>query len=186
VAQRFRIGDHAVMDLATDIRNVELIAPKSRIDVPDKPGVYAFWWTGDRSELLGASTHIILAGPGGREVDVHFSDWWPKTLAYPCLYVGKSTNLRKRFGQHLMRGSKGRVHTIPESGRKQKAATTACQLRYGIEHIFPKEQDPLRVISKKVGFSFAVYRPEKIAERFFKEDLLIGTWQPWFNVDSER
>lgn len=174
------------MNLAADIRNVASIATGSRIDVPAKPGVYAFWWTGERSELLAASTHIVLAGPGGREVDVHFADWWPPTLVYPCLYVGKSTNLKKRFGQHLMRGSNGRVHTIPTNGRKQRAATTSCQVRYGIEHIFPTERDPLTIIRKKVGFSYVVYRPEQIAERFFKEDLLIGTWLPWFNVDSER
>jgi hypothetical protein len=174
------------VNLAADIRNVASITTGSKIDVPDKPGVYAFWWTGKRSELLGASTHIVLAGPGGREVDVHFADWWPTTLVYPCLYVGKSTNLRKRFGKHLMRGSNGRVHTIPKSGRKQKAATTSCQVRYGIEHIFPTERHPLAIINKKVGFSYVIYRPEQIAERFFKEDLLIGTWRPWFNVDSER
>jgi len=25
-----------------------------------------------------------------------------------------------------------------------------------------------------------------IAERFFEEDRLVGTWRPWFNIDSER
>jgi hypothetical protein len=174
------------MNLKQDIKSIEHLTRGVRLDVPAEPGVYAFWWIDERSKLLAANTYIVLAGPGGNEVDVHFLDWWPKDLTYPCLYVGKSTNLRKRFGQHLMRGSSDRVHNIPNTGRKQKAATTSCQLRYGIEHIFPKERKPLALLSSSVGFSYAVYAPEDIAERFFQEDLLIGKWRPWFNVDSER
>ncbi len=174
------------MNLKRNIKSIETITRRSRLEVPGDPGVYAFWWIDKRSKLLAANTRIVLAGPGGNEVAVHFGDWWPKDLIYPCLYVGKSTNLRKRFGQHLLRGSSGRVHTIPKTGRKQKAATTSCQLRYGIEHIFPNEKKPLALIAKSVGFSYAVYSSNDIAERFFKEDLLIGKWRPWFNVDSER
>jgi hypothetical protein len=173
------------VELERDIRAVAIITRRLPYDIPEDPGVYAFWWVGERRKLLAASTHIILPGPGGRAVDVHFMHWWPNGLRYPCLYVGKSTNLRKRFCQHLMRGSDGRVHTIPASGRKQKAATTACQLRYGIEHIFPKERNPPDLIAKNVGFSYTVYPPEEIAERCFQEDFLIGKWRPWFNVDSE-
>jgi hypothetical protein len=174
------------MNLKRNIKSIECLTRGARLDVPDEPGVYAFWWIDKRSKLLAASTHIILAGPGGKEVNVKFQDWWTKDLIYPCLYVGKSINLRRRFGQHLLRGSSGRVHNIPSSGRKQKAATTSCQLRYGIEHIFPKEKKPLVLLAKSVGFSYAVYSPEDIAERFFQENLLIGKWRPWFNVDSER
>lgn len=44
-----------------------------------------------------------------------------------------------------------------------------------------------RTGSEKVGFSYIINFPENaIAERFFTEDRLIGTWKPWFNVDSER
>lgn len=183
---RFNLLLDLIGDLEKDIRTIDAITRHSPYDIPRDSGVYAFWWIGDRRKLLAASTHIILVGPGGKEVNVQFTEWWPNSLKYPCLYVGKSTNLRKRFGQHLMRGSRGRVHTIPANGRKQKAATTACQLRYGIEHIFPKESKPLDLIARDVGFSFKVYAAEDIAERFFQEDLLIGTLRPWFNVDSER
>ncbi|MBL8992186.1 MAG: hypothetical protein JNM63_02520 [Spirochaetia bacterium] len=108
------------------------------------------------------------------------------TTRYVCLYVGKSTDIRIRFGLHLKRKSLGRLHTIPKSNRKQKPATTTCQLRHGIEHLFPDEPDPLGLIGKYVGYSFEPFGADEIAERFYRENLLIGTLKPWFNVDSER
>jgi len=44
----------------------------------------------------------------------------------------------------------------------------------------------LNIIYNSVGFSFKLFAAQEIAERFFTEDRLIGTWKPWFNVDSER
>ncbi|MBY5969126.1 MULTISPECIES: GIY-YIG nuclease family protein [Halomonas] len=174
------------MDLKEDIRLIGDIIETAPLEIPQRPGVYAFWWLGERSVLLSANTEMILVGPGGKDVEIQFRDWWPSSLAFPCLYVGKTTNLKKRFSQHLKRGSKERLHEIPESSKKQKAVTTSCQLRYGIEHFFPDEELPLQLISKNVGFSYDVMGADQIAERFYREDLLIGTWKPWFNVDSER
>jgi len=174
------------MHAKRDIKSVEELTRARRLRVPEGPGVYAFWWIDERSKLLAGNRQIVLKGPGGKAVSVAFDDWWPEPLGYPCLYVGKSTNLKKRFGQHLMRSSSGRVHRIPKSGREQKPATTSCQLRYGIEHVFPKETEPLALIAKSVGFSYRAYESHEIAERFFEEDRLIGKWRPWFNVDSER
>lgn len=86
-----------------------------------------------------------------------------------------------------MRGSTGRKHQIPNSNEKQRAVTTSCQLRYGIEHVFKKHNNPLDIINDKVGFSFTTnFSSNAIAERFFTEDRLIGMWRPWFNIDSER
>ena len=159
----------------------------NKVNIPASPGLYAFWWTGDRQELLLANRHIVLKGPGGRPVDVEFKDWWPPELEFPCLYVGKTINLRKRFGQHIKRKSPGRLHTIGKSNKKQKPRTTSCQLRYGIEHVFKIEKHPLNIIKEKVGYSYTTNLPDDaIAERFYAEDRLIGTWKPWFNVDSER
>jgi len=60
-------------------------------------------------------------------------------------------------------------------------------LRFGIEHIFPKESRPLDVIFRSVGFSYRTdFQENAIAERFFEEDRLVGAWRPWFNIDSER
>ena len=103
------------------------------------------------------------------------------------MYVGKSTNIKKRFSLHIKRGSPDRLHNIPEGNEKQKPVTTSCQLRFGIEHIFPHHDSPLSIINENVGFSFSTdFGDDAIAERFFTEDRLIGTWKPWFNIDSER
>ena len=175
------------MHSASSIRKVEDIYQRNKIDLPEEAGVYAFWWVGDRAELLRANRHIVLKGLGEQPVDVEFMEWWPPELEYPCLYVGKSTNIKKRFSLHIKRGSEERLHNIPSSNEKQPNVTTSCQLRYGIEHVFKGHHSPLDIINKKVGFSFSTrFAENSIAERFYTEDRLIGIWRPWFNVDSER
>lgn len=155
--------------------------------VPASPGVYAFWWVGEKKHLMGANRHIVLKGPGGVDVDVHYHDWWPSAAPYPCLYVGKSTDLKTRFRQHLLPGTAERAHQPLEGNFKAKPRTTSCQLRFGIEHIFPQEQKPLKLISEHVGFSWCDEFPDNaVAERFFAEDRLVGYLRPWFNIDSER
>ncbi len=175
------------MHLTDSIRFVRQIFQTKPIDLPEAAGVYAFWWLGEKQELLDGNRHIILKGPNERPVDVEYKDWWPAELPNPCLYVGKSTNIKKRFSLHIKRMKKGRLHQIPRNNIKQRPVTTSCQLRYGIEHVFRENPEPLELIFDKVGFSFSTEFPDNaIAERFFAEDLLIGTWKPWFNVDSER
>lgn len=170
-----------------NIRSIQQIVIGQKIDLPNGPGVYAFWWIGDRQQLLGANREIVLKGPGGQLVRVEYRDWWPDELLYPCLYVGKSTNIRKRFSLHLKRGSPGRLHDAHPENHKAKPNTTSCQLRWGIEHIFPAVKEPLTLISSSVGFSYRNdFFDNPIAERFFEEDRLVGAWRPWFNIDSER
>ena len=174
------------MHTMQSIKPVGTIFSNGAIDLPNAPGVYAFWWIAEKNILMNADRHIILKGPGERPVDVKFLDWWPPEIDFPCLYVGKSTNLKNRFSLHIKRNSTGRLHTIPASNEKQKPVTTSCQLRYGIEHIFKNDPNPLKIIFNSVGFSYKKFPLEEIAERFFMEDRLIGVWKPWFNVDSER
>ena len=137
---------------------------------------------------MNSNLNIILKGPKGVDVTVKYKDWWPSELKYPCLYVGKSRNIKKRFALHLKRGSAQRLHNISKENNKEKPVTTSCQLRYGIEHIFKNDNSPLKLINKYVGFSYTTDfgSENQTAERFFKEDKLIGTWRPWFNIDSER
>jgi hypothetical protein len=168
---------------------VAKIIANNRINLPKEPGIYSFWWMGPKTELLTANRHIMLKGPGGKWVDVEFEDWWPKNLVYPCLYVGKTTNIKNRFSWHIKNGSPERLHEIPANNKKQKPVTTSCQLRYGIEHVFKDEKKPLEIIRNKVGFSYDIGADSKektIVHRFFTEDKLIGDWRPWFNIDSER
>ena len=175
------------MHTVNSIRRIDQIFRGQTIDLPEEPGVYAFWWLGQKIELMSANRHIVLKGPKERPVDVEYKDWWPSELVYPCLYVGKSTNIKNRFSLHIKRGSPGRLHQPQPGNHKAKPCTTSCQLRFGVEHVFPQETEPLNLIFKSVGFSYRTDFPENaIAERFYAEDRLVGIWRPWFNVDSER
>jgi hypothetical protein len=169
------------------IHRVQEILKGRQTDLPEKPGVYAFWWVGQKSELLSANRRICLKGPGGQSVNVEYRDWWPKEVTYPCLYVGKSTDIRKRFSQHILRNKRERLHKTNSNFEKAKPYNSSCQLRFGIEHIFPKNNDPMGIILASVGFSWSTdFADNAIAERFFEEDLLVGYLRPWFNIDSER
>lgn len=175
------------MHTKNSIRQIGQIINGQVIDLPEKAGVYAFWWLGEKTTLMQANRHIVLKGPKELPVNVEYKDWWPPELAYPCLYVGKSTNIKKRFSLHIKRGSTGRLHEAQDGNRKAKPCTTSCQLRFGIEHVFPGEPNPLNLIFNSVGFSYRTdFAENAIAERFFEEDRLVGTWRPWFNIDSER
>ena len=175
------------MHTVNSIRQIDQIFQGQKVDLPEVAGVYAFWWVGSKDKLMSSNRHIVLKGPKNLPVGVEFKDWWPDELIYPCLYVGKSTNIKKRFCLHIKRKSFGRLHQSMPGNRKAKPNTTSCQLRFGIEHIFPKEEEPLHLIYGSVGFSYQNDFPDNpIAERFFEEDRLIGIWRPWFNIDSER
>ncbi len=175
------------MHTKASIQKVSQLVVARPSSLPEGPGVYAFWWIGDRTTLMASNRTVILKGPNEVRVCVEYRDWWPKDLVYPCLYVGKSTNIRKRFGLHIKRKSLERLHAPHPEHHKATPNTTSCQLRWGIEHIFPNESNPLNVILDSVGFSYRTDFPDNaIAERFFEEDRLVGNWRPWFNIDSER
>lgn len=175
------------MHTAASIRRINQMFRGQTIDLPERPGVYAFWWVASKAQLMAANRHIILKGPNLQPVGVEYQDWWPPELQYPCLYAGKSTNVRKRFAQHIKQGSAGRLRQAQPRQVKLGSGVTFCQLRLGIEQIFPDEQDPLSLIFRSVGFSYRADFPENaIAERFFEESRLVGIWRPWFNIESER
>ena len=175
------------MHQPSSIRSIQDIFDSRLSIIPHGAGVYAFWWIGDYNKLMESNRKVALKGPNEIRVSVEYRDWWPKDLAYPCLYVGKTTKLRKRFGMHIKSKSLGRIHEPHAEHHKAPPITSSCQLRWGIEHIFPNEQNPLSVIRNSVGFSYRNdFADNAIAERFFEEDRLVGTWRPWFNIDSER
>lgn len=175
------------IELLNNIKKVSDVASSQKIDLPNEPGLYAFWWIDDIDNLFRSNLIIVLKGPAGKPLEIEFENWWPEDLPYPCLYIGKTTNIKNRFSQHIKRGSSKRLHHIPNSGEKQKAVTTTCQLRYGIEHIFHKAEEPLDIIMNSVGFSYTTNSgSDGFIDRFYLEDKLIGTWKPWFNIDSER
>ena len=175
------------MHTAASIRRINQMFRGQTIDLPEQPGVYAFWWVASKAQLMAANQYIVLNGPNQQPVDVEYEDWWPPELQYPCLYVGKSTNIRKRFALHIKQGSAVCLRQAHSGHVKPRPSVTTCQLRFGIEHIFPDEQNPLSMIFRSVGFSFRADFPENaIAEHFFEESRLVGIWCPWFNIEAER
>ncbi len=158
--------------------------------LPRDGGVYVFWWTGSPETLRDeASRSIVLHGPGGRPVPLRFDDEWlglSTGLPVP-LYVGKTAkDIAHRIGLHL-RLKTERMLVPGEDEVKQKPPTTTCQLRAGIEHIFPHERDTRTLILDNVGLSYVILDgDEHAAHRFYLEDLAIGMMHPPFNVDIER
>jgi hypothetical protein len=67
------------------------------------------------------------------------------------------------------------------------APTTSCQLRAGVDRLFPKEADTRAIILDYVGLSFVELDGDaNAANRFYLEDLAIGLMRPPLNVDVER
>lgn len=159
--------------------------------IPGKGGVYCFWWTGDTARLTTdeCSRALTLHGPSGRPVAVVFDDEWLglSTKAPIPLYVGKSADsLAKRVGQHLMLGRERAIPTFA-GDRKQPRPTTSCQLRAGIDQLFPSLPSTRDLVLDSVGVSFVALGGDTHAvNRFYLEDLAIGMMRPPLNIDIER
>lgn len=88
--------------------------------------------------------------------------------------------------QHLMLGSE-RILNRSGGNDKQKAPTTSCQLRAGIEHLFRSAKDTRSILLENVGLSYVLLHGDRnAANRFYLEDLAIGLMRPPLNVDIER
>lgn len=166
--------------------------------------IYAFWWIGDSSELNDSSKlylEVKLKGKKINKTDKEFlknnsnridlnghiihtikwnNDWFNTEL--PCLYIGKTTNLVSRIGQHLMLKKKEWVYN---NGFLYKH-NSSCQFRSGFEHLFQNFQNRKDIMLNKVGITFQSFNWNDVADRFYLEDLAIGYLRPWFNIDSER
>ncbi|XOB41394.1 MAG: hypothetical protein ACKKMW_01540 [Candidatus Nealsonbacteria bacterium] len=152
------------------------------------PAVYCFWWIGNKEFFSkNAERRISLKGPKGRFFELEHKMWFPKELPYIPLYVGKTTKLKDRILKHLLISYSKRVHPKPKNYKKVKPHNTVCQLRAGIEHIFPNEKEPKSLILENIGLSFLdIFGKEAVSERFYLEDFAIGYFRPWFNLDCER
>ena len=83
----------------------------------------------------------------------------------------------------------GTQRILPMGGgaKKAKAPTTSCQLRAGVEHLFPKEKDTRALVLENIGLSYVIlHGDEHAANRFYLEDMAIGLMRPALNVDIER
>jgi hypothetical protein len=159
--------------------------------LPHKGGVYCFWWTADQNLLAtpGCQQTVELRGPGGRSVVVCFDEEWLGISAgAPVpLYVGKcAADIAKRVGQHLML-QRDRVVPIFKGDRKQPRPTTSCQLRAGVDQLFPGRSSTRDLVLENIGLSFVVLNDnDHSVNRFYLEDLAIGMMRPPLNIDVER
>ena len=153
--------------------------------LPEVGGIYAFWL--DNQDQIAASLRrkLHLKGPAGQksgwvETCWHLPDKQPP---YILLYVGKSTNLKNRFGLHLKLQTE--KWQYPTNGSLYKP-TTSCQLRSGIEHLISQQPNLhfFPFIKERLRYSYV--RVDRFEDRFYAEDAAIGLGRPWFNLDSER
>lgn len=157
--------------------------------LPAVGGVYAFWWTGCPELLANRNIELVLDGPNRREVHITIDDEWlglNTNLPIP-LYVGKNADsLSSRIGKHL-RLKDTRMLPLAGGVKKAKRPTTSCQLRGGIEHLFPDVVNTRKLILENIGLSYVTLNGDAHAvNRFYLEDLAIGMMHPPINVDVER
>lgn len=159
--------------------------------IPREGAVYCFWWTGELDLLRGGECNrdIELVGPGRRPVTLRIDDEWlglDANLPIP-LYVGKTADsLASRVGQHL-RLKDDRTTPLFEGTKKQPRPTTSCQLRAGIEHLFPQRVQTRDLVLDQIGLSYVSLNGDAhAANRFYLEDMAVGLMRPALNIDIER
>lgn len=159
--------------------------------IPKTGGLYMFWWSGEIELLLKKiKTHKhVLKGKQTEEemVNIKFNNDWINMATKGkkiCLYIGKTTNLQQRITSHVKPETKDIWGNIGfESGRKPN---TVSQMRSGIEKIF-KEKEGLDIVLKNVSFCYLeINGVSNCVNRFYLEDLFVGTYFPLLNIDIER
>lgn len=184
--QLCRIRHQTLRSIVTN-RN-EALAPRA---LPAHGGVYVFWWTGDLSLLSAPDCNrdLILVGPNARSVHLRIDDEWLglSTLQPVPLYVGKNADsIASRIGKHL-RLKDVRMLPLGDGPNRASRPTTSCQLRAGVEHLFPNCTDSRSLVLDNIGLSFVEMDGDvHAANRFYLEDLAVGLMRPPFNVDVER
>lgn len=151
-------------------------------------GIYAFWYIGNdlpdskMLEIKIREEHITV------EIEWNKNDFFQ----HQPLYIGKTTNLFQRIRQHLLAtktnwrdNSNGRHF----NEKRINKLNTSCQFRAGFEHLFGGQKS-LEHCFENIALSFVEIENGKanegVKDRFYLEDLAIGVFRPWFNIDSER
>jgi len=178
-------------------------------------GIYCFWWMGNKDILKKANFNPVLQGKQIKEENLeqyseeemikvgkksyikHEISWslndFPQHLQKYPLYIGKTSNLSGRIGKHLKLGTsseewKDKWEDVHSNLDQLFKPTTVCQLRSGMEFIFPNktdsEENAKQKMIKNVGITFI--EQDAVQQRFYLENLAIGYLRPWFNVDGER
>jgi hypothetical protein len=186
---------------------------KDHDKLPFKGGIYAYWFKGTEDELnkfrkYAMENPLILQGKQKaneyHQIQVNFTEEWLDAATVDgaiCLYVGKSTNIPSRITGHIMPTTRGRLTDEKEKSidylfgdepkepkrKSTKKPNSSSQLRIGLERILPHYEDVRPVIMQYVHLSYCdLDGYEESVNRFFLEDLAIGTFHPLLNVDIER
>ena len=161
-------------------------------ELPNKGGIYVFWWTGDKSILreVNVNRKLLFKGPNQRKVNITMTDEWifhRGENEYIPLYVGKTADsISKRIGLHLQLKTM-RILENGENAITQKRKTTSNQVRDRIDRMFLFEKDTRSLMLNNIGLSYIVlHGDDESVNRFYLEDRLIGDLFPIFNVDIER
>jgi hypothetical protein len=159
-------------------------------------GVYALWMMKDMEFELNLS--VEFKGTRNSDPPYEKSKFLTNSNVedYQCLYVGKSSNFAQRISMHLMMDTP-EYYAKPETSNdyikrweKNKnqilKRNSQCQFRAGFEHIIRNSglKDTRELMIKSIGLTFIPITA--FEERFYFEDLAIGYYKPWFNLDSER
>lgn len=167
-------------------------------DFPNTGGVYAFWWIENDKNLLNRleESNYLLKGSSSKSHNKHkkikvcFDEFFFKaatTAKFTCLYIGKTTSLRKRISQHIMPSTKDRITGEINDKEVLRKVNSTSQLRIGLERIFKSEENILNLISKNVYVTYKeISGCEQSVNRFYAENKAIGEYYPLFNVDIER
>ena len=152
-----------------------------KYNILDKMGVYVFWYYNKSKKLNELNRNLIINGPSNEKLNIEWN--WNLDNEYVCLYVGKTTTMKKRISQHLLLDTENLKNI---NGCQKNKKTTACQLRSGFDYLYSK-LDNIYILNELMEHLYlSIYYEENFINRFYLEDYLIGKLRPWFNVDSER
>jgi hypothetical protein len=150
-----------------------------------------FWWREPVAQFFAALQNRVLHFHGPNGVPLA----WEITLAQLHkaengllpLYVGKNaSNIARRIGLHLKLKTPRTVAAALVNGVCERL-TTSCQVRDRLDRLFPNIADTRPLALDNLALSYVrVDGNGGFVERFFLEDLAVGTLRPIFNVDSER
>jgi hypothetical protein len=175
-------------------RNGKLICTYPSL-ILKKPGLYCFWWINKddtvREILKSSNREVTVLGTKGSPQNIAWD--WNLSLKFVPLYIGKTTNLSQRMGQHLMLNTwswywyqNQFMKNFFKKTLHRREKLTTCQFRSGFEHLFKYYGDPMKkeILLNNIGYSYVI--ENNFVNRFYEEDFQIGKHKPWFNIDSER
>lgn len=180
-----RFNETKCFDAITKIENITTyvnLNKKEYLGIDEKQGIYVFWFDNSDGIIKKLNRKLEIKGPNHKMIEIEWD--WNLDNKNICLYVGKSTNIKKRFGQHLLLGTKD-LYKNRKNRKKLYKRTTACQLRSGFDYLYLKENiNIIEELNNRIKIS--IFEESSVRNRFYLEDLLIGKYKPWFNLDSER